>query len=50
MAKTEPRRCWLCDGENPDTVVTVECETPNGKHCKEKNVKVHWSCYMDIEP
>ena len=41
--------CWLCGGDDPDTTINVECETPGGKHCKPKDVKVHYSCYMDID-
>jgi len=44
------RKCWLCSGSKPDTTVTVECETPNGKPCKPKQVRVHFGCYMDINP
>lgn len=42
--------CWLCGGSGPDTTITVECETPSGKHCRPKNVEVHFGCYMDIDP
>jgi hypothetical protein len=43
-------RCWLCGGRNPDTKIYVERETPGGKPCPEKQVEVHFSCYMDIAP
>jgi len=42
-------KCWLCGGNNPDSTITVECETPNGRACKPKQVPVHFGCYMDID-
>lgn len=41
--------CWLCGCSvpDPDTEITVECETPGGKPCLPKNVKVHYGCYLD---
>ena len=45
--------CWLCGGsENPHTFTEIEtnCETPGGKHCPTKKVKVHFGCYVDIDP
>ena len=48
----EYAKCWLCKGtivETP-TVITVECDEPNGEACPEKDVTVHFGCYMDIEP
>lgn len=45
-----PPRCWLCNDLEPDTKIVVECDVPNGKHCKAKTVEVHFGCYMDIEP
>lgn len=44
-------KCWLCglSDPDPDTTITVECETPGGKHCKPYEVKVHFSCYMDMD-
>ena len=47
--KESKNKCWLCGGDGAETVITVECETPNGKHCKPKDVKVHFGCYMDID-
>jgi hypothetical protein len=46
----ESRSCWLCKGAGPDTTITVECETPGGKPCEPKQVRVHFGCYMDVEP
>ena len=46
--KTE-KKCWLCNEENPDTEIIVECEIPHGKHCKPQKVPVHLGCYMDID-
>lgn len=44
-------KCWICNNCNPppETEITVECETPNGKDCPPKQVMVHYGCYMDIE-
>lgn len=42
--------CWLCGGKEPDETIKVGCETPGGKPCKEKEVRVHNGCYMDIQP
>ena len=42
--------CWLCGESGASTIITVERETPHGKNCKPKDVCVHFSCYMDIEP
>lgn len=42
--------CWLCGKGNTNTTITVECETPGGKDCKPKEVRVHYGCYMDMEP
>jgi hypothetical protein len=47
MKKDE--KCWLCRSEEPDTMITVERETPNGKSCKPKDVFVHFGCYMDMD-
>ena len=41
--------CWLCGSEGAKIEIIVECETPNGKTCPEKTVKVHYGCYMDID-
>ena len=45
----EGEHCWLCGGKGADTTITVECETPGGKSCAEKDVRVHNSCYMDMD-
>ena len=51
QAESEAQKtCWLCGGENPDQTITVGRETPGGKKCKQKEVKVHNGCYMDMEP
>ena len=42
--------CWLCGGIDPEETIKVNCESPGGEECKEKEVKVHLGCYMDIEP
>lgn len=42
--------CWLCNAPNPTEAIVVECETPNGKPCAPKTVKVHFGCLMDIDP
>ena len=42
--------CWLCGGSDPNTTITVECETPGGDSCPPKSVPVHHGCYMDIAP
>lgn len=47
---TEREICWLCDGEEPDTTIDVACETPGGEPCEPKDVKVHFTCYMDMDP
>jgi hypothetical protein len=49
--KTKSEKCWLCDlsRPKPETVITVGCKTPGGKVCKEKKVKVHFGCYMDMD-
>lgn len=45
----EGRKCWLCRKGKANTVVKTCCETPGGKPCKEKEVIVHWGCYMDMD-
>jgi len=47
--KINKEKCWLCGLSEPDTTITVECKTPGGKRCKPHDVKVHFSCYMDIQ-
>ena len=44
-------KCWLCKGSiiGDLTTLTVECEEPEGKPCPEKDVTVHFGCYMDID-
>jgi len=42
-------KCWLYGDNDPDITINVECETPGGKSCPPKDVKVHNSCYMDID-
>lgn len=50
MSKQEEGKCWLCNGENPDTVIKVARDVPNGKKTKLHEVKVHFGCYMDMKP
>ena len=47
---TTPDVCWLCGGVGAETTITVQCEIPDGPACEAKDVKVHYSCYMDMEP
>jgi len=49
MTKKNKNICWLCGGNHADTKIKVSCEIPNGKKCKAKIVKVHFSCYMDMD-
>ena len=44
--------CWLCGGTEPPvgTTIKTNCETPGGKKCRTKEVKVHFGCFMDMEP
>jgi hypothetical protein len=48
--KKEPERCWLCSGAEPDTTIVVECDVPSGKVTEPHNVRVHFGCYMDMDP
>ena len=45
-------KCWLCGRpiEGYYWEIKTNCETPNGKKCKTKAVKVHPGCYLDMEP
>jgi hypothetical protein len=45
-----PTTCWLCGMNDAETTITVACETPGGRPCKEKDVLVHHGCYMDVDP
>lgn len=47
--KVQNTCCWLCGKLSPSMSITVECETPNGKHCVPKDVKVHYACYQDMD-
>jgi hypothetical protein len=42
--------CWLCGGDEADTTTSTERETPGGKSCAPMDVKVHFECYMDMDP
>lgn len=45
----EQELCWLCGGEGADTTVVTERETPGGKQCPPKDVRVHFGCLMDMD-
>ena len=49
--KTKIAKCWLCNSSRPKptAIILVGCSKPGGKICKEKKVKVHFGCYMDMD-
>lgn len=49
-APDQIERCWLCGfpGDVTSTILTNR-ETPGGKPCKTKPVRVHLGCYMDMD-
>ncbi len=48
MKKNE--KCWLCNlsTPRPRVFITVASKGPGKRICKEKKVRVHSVCYMDI--
>ena len=47
---TPSDKCWICGGSKAETIIVVQRETPEGKDCDPKEVRVHFPCYMDMEP
>jgi len=47
--RPDSRRCWLCGRVGAGHEVTVARETPSGTPCAEKQVFVHFGCWMDMD-